>query len=59
VAQPRVFQLFCRPSQAGSADVRPEAVGPAVWPTAAVKGRENRQKSLFLRIFTGLVRPDR
>ena len=56
VAQPRVFQVFCSPSQAGSADVRPEAVGPAVWPAAAVKGRENRQKSLFLRIFGGLVR---
>ena len=56
VAQPRVFQLFCSPSQAGSADVRPEAVGPAVWPAAAVKGRENRQKSLFLRIFGVPVR---
>ena len=58
VAQPRVFQVFCSPSQAGSADVRPEAVGQAVWPAAAVKGRENRQKLLFLRIFDRLARPD-
>ena len=44
--------MYC-PSQAGSADVRPEAVRPAVWQLAAVKNVKNR---CFLAFFCGFLR---
>ena len=54
----RFLKIYC-PSQAGSADVRPESVRSAVCRLATTKNVKNQPFSTFLRIFARAVRPSR